>query len=487
MEEKKQIRIYHTHIEVYPYKLGENKYIEKLLSVWIDAEYRFDPIGFHVYNDVLYVPRGFNIYILQKEFNTRAFMNRMNDEYSMTRSYSMLFPPKNRIQEESIDFLTGEGEFKSASKYSQQALILDTGDGKTYATINSIIKLRMRAIIITHQDKIKMQWINTFIEKTNVPDNELCNISGSDVILDIMTGEFDNKSFYFVNHQTLQSYGKQHGWDTIHDLFKKMGIGIKVFDEAHLSFKNVLRVDFFTNTKKTFYLTANFDRSDPNEAKLFQRCFSSVYKFGEQTKFYEEKRRHIIYVPVLYRSNPSFNQLQSVITMHGFSVARFFKYAFHEDNEETMLKIFFDIFEIANQLEGRMLITLPTIEDTYKLKELMEKKYPKLGKTIGTINSKNKKYDNDNTKENDDIIISTIKSCGTGSDIVGLRSVINMEPFNSKITTNQLAGRLREYAKDKNTYFFDLIDIAFPSCEKQYKSKLPRLKKKCKEIQIYRK
>ena len=71
MEENKQIRVYHTHIEVYPYKLGENEHIEKLLSVWIDAEFRYNPIGFYVYNDVLYVPRGFSAYILEKEFNTR--------------------------------------------------------------------------------------------------------------------------------------------------------------------------------------------------------------------------------------------------------------------------------------------------------------------------------------------------------------------------------------------------------------------------------
>lgn len=482
----KQIRVYHTHIEVYPYKLGENEHVEKMLSVWLDADHRYEPIGFYVYNDVLYVPRGFSIFVLQKEFNARAFINRSSDKYEKTKIYSMLFPPKNKIQEESIDFLTGSNEFSSASKYSQQALILDTGDGKTYATVSAIVKMRMRAIIITHQDKIKMQWINTFLEKTNIPSDELCNISGSEVITDIITGEFDNKSFYFVNHQTLQSYGRQHGWDSIKELFTKIRVGIKVFDEAHLSFKNLLRIDFFSNTKKTFYLTANFDRSDPKESRLFRMSFSSVYKFGEQTKFYEEKRKHIIYVPVLYRSNPSYTQLQSVLTMRGFSVSKFFKYAFHEDCNETMLSVFFDTFEIANRLEGRMLITLPTIEDTYKLENLIEKKYPNLQKTIGTINSKNKKEYNYNIKENADIIISTIRSSGTGSDIVGLRSVINLEPFNSKIITNQLAGRLREYAKDKNTYFFDLVDIAFPSCENQYKSKLPHLKKKCKEIQIYR-
>ena len=94
-----------------------------------------------------------------------------------------------------------------------------------------------------------------------------------------------------MNHQTLTSYAKSHGWNAVRDFFKKIHVGVKVYDEAHLSFKNVLRLDMFSNTMKTFYLTANFGRSDSREASLFRRCFSSVYKFGEETKNYEEKRK----------------------------------------------------------------------------------------------------------------------------------------------------------------------------------------------------
>lgn len=481
MEEKK-IRVYHSHIEIFPYTLGENKILEKQLSIWIDAEYRYDPVGYYVMDDTLYVPRGYNIYALEKQFNSTAFTIKECDEYKSFRGVHMVLPPRDRIQEESIDFLSADGKFKNAVPYSQQALVLDTGDGKTYTCIHSIINLKMRAIIITHQDKIKNQWISSFLDKTDVPEDKLININGSGMITNIMKNKVEGY-FYFINHQTITSYAKSHGPEAIRDFFKKIKVGIKVFDEAHLSFKNVIRIDMFSNTKKTFYLTANFGRSDSKESALFKKAFSSVYKFGEETKNYEEKRKHIIYVPVIYRSNPSMMHLQLASNMYGFSVLGFSKYALHLDPDKTMMRNFYQVFDIACNLEGKILVTVPKISDTEYMKSVIAKEYPHLNKTIATINSNNSKEENEDAKKAD-IICSTIKSCGTGVDIHGLRCIINLEPFSSNITTNQLSGRLREYAKDKDTYFFDFIDIGFSVCERQYKTKLKLLKKKCKCIKV---
>jgi superfamily II DNA or RNA helicase len=484
-KEEKKIRVYHTHIEISPYTFGENEKLERQLSIWVDAEYRYDPYGYYIENDVLYIPRGYNTYFLEKNFNSTAFVVREADKHKNFRGVHMLGTPRDRIQKEAIDFLSAKDKFTNASAYSQQALILDTGDGKTFTTINAILNYHMRALIITHQDKIKTQWINTFKEKTDVPEERLINISGSEIITKIMDNEIAEGYFYFINHQTINSYARTHGWLNIRKFFQKIAVGVKVFDEAHLSFKNVLRVDMFSNTVKTFYLTANFGRSDPKEVSLFRRCFSSVYKFGEETKNYEEKRKHIIYVPVLYRSNPSCAQLQMASNMYGFSVLGFSKYALHVDQENTQVRKFYYVLSIALKLEGKILITVPKISDTEYIKKLIEKEYPDLNKKIETINSSNSKEENAENKDAD-IICSTIKSCGTGVDIKKLRCIINLEPFSSNITSNQLSGRLREYAKDKDTYFFDLIDIAFPTCERQYKTKLSYLKKKCKEIQVLR-
>ena len=83
--------------------------------------------------------------------------------------------------------------------------------------------------------------------------------------------------------------------------------------------------------------------------------------------------------------------------------------------------------------------------------------------------------------EKKDIIVSTIKSCGTGKDIKGLRCVICAEPIASKVVIQQTIGRLRPYAKDKNTYFFDIVDICIPTVNWWWKARFKKIQTLVKE------
>lgn len=484
MRENKKIRIYHTHIEVYPYTIGECERIERMLSVWVELEHRFEPIAYYIQDDTLFLPRGFSIPILKTEFNSTPIVIRKCNRSSspICKRLKITSEPRDELQKDAIDFLLCENEYEKALSYSQQVLTLDTGKGKTYITTNAIIQSKTKAIIITHQEKIKEQWIESFLKFTTVDEDCLLNVTSSK-ISKILKGKL-TADFYFVNHQTLNSYAKTYGWDKIKDFFEIIEVGIKVFDESHLSFKNIMKIDFFSNVQKTFYLTATFGRSDVKEDAIYKRVLSSAIKFSSNNKKYED-RKHIIYVPVLYRSNPTTKDYQMSMNAFGFNVLGFFKYAMHGDQDQTMMMKFYHVFDMASSLEGKILITVPTIKDVDLLAENIKKEYPNLDKTIGTIHSGHSKEENEEA-EKCDIICSTIKSCGTGVDIQGLRCLINMEPFSSKIICNQLAGRLREYAKDKDTYFFDLIDIAFDTCERHYKNKLSVMKKKCKAIQNMR-
>ena len=490
-QDPKTIRIYHTHIEVSPYEKGENEKIEKMSSIWDETRYCHVPLSYFVHDGTLILPRGFNINILEEEFETEAFSIHECDEFDKTKQYVMTTPPRDRLQCEAIDFLTSDGKYKNNGVYSQYVLSLETGNGKTYSAVHSVIKLKMKALIITHQSKIKRQWIKTFETMTNVPHDELINIDSNN-LKKILDGKLEG-SYYFINHGLIRNIGKYHGYEAIHDFMKKIKVGIKVIDEAHKEFHNIFTIDSFSDTKKTFYLTATFDRTDPKESRLFKRCFSQACKFSNtsvDTTIVKPKRKHIIYAPVVYRSNPTSLQIANAVNNHGFSVIAFSKYAFDEDMNRTIVKVFFKIFDLClENLEGKILVTAPLITQTEDLANEIKRHLNILGKSllVGTMNSKNEQSENEYYKENADIICTTIKSSGVGTDIKGLRCVINLEPFSSKITGNQLAGRLREYAPDKDTYFFDLIDSAFPRCVDQYKKKIAKnsdLRMKCKEVNI---
>lgn len=478
----KQIKIYHTHTEISPYELGENEHLEKILSIYLEKRHKYDPIGYCVKDGILYVPRGINQFMLQKMFGSTAFVMTQPDNFAyFPRDIKCLAIPRNKIQEESVKFLTSQDRFVNTYGASQQALLLDTGDGKTIVTIMSILYHRMNAMIITHIEDIKQQWIDAFKDKTNIPEDKLINIDSSDTIDKLLDGKIEPGYIYFVNHRTIQSYAKKNGWGKITEFFQFIKVGIKVYDEAHKEFKNIIRMDFFTNTKKTIYLTANFGRSNTKEGYLFKRCFSSVVTFGEETKNYEEKRRHIIAVFVLYRSNPTINQINEVNNSYGLSAMNFMNYSLYEDPDHTLWDIFLDTFLLASRAEGKILITVPRIKDIYFIYRQLQ---PYLdGRSISYIHYKIPEEERELAKESD-VIVSTIDSCGTGKNISKLRSVINLTPFSSEITTNQLSGRLREYSPTEDTFFWDLIDIGFPACEHQYTVKKKYLKKKCKAIKI---
>ena len=482
---KKAIEVFKSHIEVSPYEEGESETIERYMSIY--ENFSYDPVGYYVLNDVLYLPRGCNIAFLEKTFRTTAIYRRGSDEYDTFKWIDVTVPPRSKIQTDSIDFLCCKNEFSKYTGSSQQSLTLDTGDGKTYSAVYAILDYGMDAVIITYLDKIRSQWKDTFLTKTNMQEDDIVLINGSNDMDKVIAGKSVGH-VYLVLHQTIGSYAKNNGWLSVREFFKKTKAGIKVIDEAHRYYENTIRIDMFSNTEKTFYLTANFERGERAENALFKKVFSSVVKFGEETKSYEEKRKHIIYVPVLYKSNPTAQQIMETSNFYGFSAVLFSEYALFGDCYGTLISKLKIVFNKALELEGKILITAPRIDDTTYLKEkikdwLIGTEFE--NRTVETIHSKHTREENDDTAANADIIISTIKSCGTGVDIPKLRVIINLEPFSSNIISNQLSGRLREYAKDKYTYFFDLIDTSFPNCERQYMSKLRFLKKKCKEINIW--
>jgi len=76
---------------------------------------------------------------------------------------------------------------------------------------------------------------------------------------------------------------------------------------------------------------------------------------------------------------------------------------------------------------------------------------------IRTINSNNSKSENERNKSAD-VIVTTIASCGTGTDIPGITDIISCSPFVSKITAEQVFGRIRYCGK--LCHYYDIYDTS---------------------------
>ena len=477
------IKVYNTHIEVYPYNKGDVPQIEKSYSKWDNVTHKYIEIGFYISDNVLYLPRGTSMTLLANLFKTTPILVSKADSSEKIKNFiDMKYEPRDRIQQESIDFLTSENQFKKGLNYSQYGLNLDTGDGKTYCMISGIVKLGMKAIIITHKSRIKKQWYDEFLSKTDISEDRIMCIEGSNDILSIINC-IREADIYIVNHQTISSYARLYSWENVRVFFKKLKVGVKVIDEAHKFFENTLMLDFFSNVKRSYYLTATFTRSDPKEIGIFKKAFSSLYRFGEETLNYEEKRKHINLVVVLYHSKPTYQQIKNITGgAYGFNSYRYIDYALKNDEENTMIKIIKNIIDKTENLKGKILITSPKIESVEMIANAL--KY-ETDKSIGVVHSKQSKDKNDESITKD-IISSTIKGIGEGDNIKGLRILINTEPIASHALVDQLRGRLREYSETEDTYLFYLVDTSIAYTYEMFKRIKPVLQKKCKEIFMMR-
>jgi len=460
-------------MELYPYTKDELYQIED----WYTAVDKFSQTefacGYMIEDGKLYLPKGSPISKIERMISTRANYDTEIDPYEkMSKQYKSVYDTRDKLQEDSIEFLT-------TNPNPQLALNIGTGKGKSYCVAYASTQLRDKIIIITPNEGLKSQWIGTYHKMFNYKPKNLMNIAGSSIMESIMDDSIEPADVYFVNHQTLRSYMTQHNGYSLHKFFKKIKVGIKVYDESHMEFANILLIDFFSNTLKTWYLTATFDRSDKSESICFKRAFSSVDSFGEfESKEVTEK--HVVYHVVNINSRITPKDRYKVVPVYsGMTAASYGAYAFHRDVNQTAYMAIVNILEKIQDLEGKTLIFVPLIDAVDDVVRKLKLDCP--GKSVAAYHSKIPKDEKESAIKKD-IIVSTIKSCGVGRDIPGLRSVISVEPHASKVVAEQMFGRLRPYAENKSTYFFDIVDICIPPITWWWSARFKKINTLAKEV-----
>lgn len=474
--------VYNTHMELYPYKKDDYPVIEDMYMATDSFTGKDIPCGFLIEDNRLLLPRGTHIAKLESICRLRAnFINEDDDYEEMNKKHFSLYDPRDKLQEDSINFLTKEDN-------KQLALNLATGYGKSFCVAYSIVKLGIKAIIITPNEALKQQWlIKTFKNMFDFRNNELMNIAGSNIIEGIMNDsiDFSTTEVFFVNHQTLRSYLTNNNGYALHKFFKKIKVGIKVYDESHMEFGNIILMDYYTNTAKTWYLTATFDRSDKSESKCFKRAFNSVITFGEiESVMVTEK--HVIYHIVNINSHITPKQRATVIGYSGMTGASYGKYAFFDDENQTAYNTILKILDLIKDIDGKILIFVPLID---AVDDIVKKLKKVTDKSVAGYHSRCTKEEKESA-EKKDIIVSTIKSLGTGKDIPGLRCVILAEPIASKVVSQQMFGRIRPYYSTnkegkkemKDTFFFDIVDVCIPAANWWWRSRFKKIKTLAKEV-----
>jgi len=471
-----KIEVLTSSIVIHDYKKGNYISFKNKLSVWQKTKGGGSYITWTAYEEnedeeILRIHKGIKLNELMYYFPKHTLEYDTSGNPCKYMKLNLTTKPRSEIQKDSINYLTNKGNFSEFKNETQRFLCLKPGDGKTYCAINYVTKSGRIPIIIVDNDKILSQWKESFKEFTDIKDEEMFVISGSSTIKKLMKQTNNPYKIYLASHRTLDSYCDGN-WELINNLFQKLGIGDKIFDEAHVEWRNIFYIDIHTDVKNTIYLTATPARSQYNEQEVYSRLFDGIITFG-LTESRTEK--YIRYIEYLWSSHPTEYQELNMSNAHGFDSNAYNDYLLKEKYDK--------FFKMLKQLLNDLWSKDPDqqIAIVVNCNNMIEKLYDDFSKSI-FINSETKKArkikvgrfcglvpksTRDKELENQ-LILTTLKGFGKGVDVDGLCIVINTVSVSSAVIMEQLSGRLR-YKEGTRKYFVQLTDQGFKQCRNHSK------------------
>jgi len=462
------IYAFNTHYEIHNYTLGTLPRLENDLTYRERNSYIVEPRYFYDKDrKIFYIPRGYNSLNLIEWFNKQITYVPFKGKIFPIH-FNMIAEPRNEDQAKAIRFLVGECEYAKYRRDSQKILIMPTGTGKTFCAVSAIQKLGVRTLIIMKTSELKKQWLERISQYTDLGGPNIVDISTSKMLHDYLNNPpNDNQLIFIVTRRLLLSFCNRYGTDALCNVINKMGIGLKIFDEAHQEHETTLFIDYFTNVKFTFYLTATFQLSEDGKDRVFQTVYKDVKKLHIWPL---DSDRHIIYVAVLYNSKPTLAEEGASITRtKKFNMFYYVDYQIRKGELVRCFKKVIDYFLNQKQLKGKSLILSPK-KSTCDL-------FAKLAFEVTEERLSSCSHHSDNRVQNFkeyDIISATQGMLGTGEDIGGLRFLFDTCPRASLPNTDQYSGRLRPYFEDgeqKTTFYVEFVDIGFETIYKWYKKR----------------
>lgn len=408
----------------------------------------------------------FDIIDKSKDFiNTRSESIKMNENYTIRSSF----------EAEGIDFLTSDFLFHS------KMLALATGTGKTFCAVSAAFRLKLPILVISQT--LIDQWVEKIEDYTDctVKNGGIKVVTGVDNLHSMLTKKWSNvKSvFYLSTSTTLSKYVEKYG--SLNDVFDRLGVGIKCFDEFHMNWFQNVRIDMNLNTKHTWYLTATPQRTNRSESKVFARTMSRVPMYGTKSR---DANDHYNLRLVNYNTFPNEYEIQSCMTYKGLSGIMYWNYIFSSYERKMyiigMIKMLLDPI-IKNDPDAKVLIYLAKIEHIETIIEILDKMYKdedtrlKIGNYTTGVGNRKK------IEIRKNIVFTTIGSGGTGLDKEDVVASFVLVPFSSPITASQMIGRLRKI-EDKEVYYYDFIDEGFKTMRNQREKRLSVFRDNCKTI-----
>lgn len=465
---KNKITVRNTCIIINDYNMGDSPQLEEIFKIYDMITHSFNNFGMYYdeKNKRLFLPSGLDLWKIKGYFNEKYYDRETAHPYKHIQDIKMKLLPRDEQQQEALRFMVGVNEYENNFHSNQLSVNLNTGKGKTYCSIATVAFFKIKTMIITGSNSLLSQWGQNIISYTNLQQKDIVHISGSDSINMILQGKSQkalNGQIFLCSHGTLKSFGDTYGWDGVYRLFEILGIGIKIFDEAHTHFENMLMIDYYTNVYKTYYVTATPGRSNWRENRIFQLSIKNVPNID---LFDENNDPHTDYIAIKWNSRPTPQQISACRNKYGLDRMKYIDYITKNSNFYSMMHI---IMDLVIKCKGRVLMYIGTNDGILRVYHWIGTNYPEFIGDIGIFTSLLSKEQKLKEKQKK-ILLSTTKSAGLGEHIEGLKmTIVLAEPFKSEILARQSLGRTR----DPKTLYIELVDMGFRYVKKFYFDKLP--------------
>jgi superfamily II DNA or RNA helicase len=354
-----------------------------------------------------------------------------------------------------IDFLLDDtNTFKPLSA--------QTGIGKTYCSIYAACKLGHPTLIVL--GLLIDQWYDSILKFTDIPADDIYVIKGFDTLECLWEGIKNGfrPKILLCSTRTLAMYCVNPsmsylGLPSYAELQSKLKIGVKIIDECHLNFNTNTMIDFQTNVKYNIYLSATYQRSNQQGKRIFDMYFPSYLKFGDQfTKKYTAVIMEYYHLHIPAKDTARFRlhkgYMHALYENYLVEHVEYMSLFITEVIRPIIIKRFINV-----KKEGQhLLILVATKQFAKEFKAYLDESNLNLELAIFFSGDAGELGNEENLQK--EVIISTIKSCGTGRDIKGLKTCVNTVSFSSEPLTAQVMGRLRQIPGE-DTYFIDLCNL----------------------------
>lgn len=335
----------------------------------------------------------------------------------------------------------------------------------TACAIRSASRLNKPTLIIC--SGLTDQWEQSFYKTTKLTSDDIFIIKGFPSLKKLFKENKDYK-VYIASIETLRSWitNQDDTYRTVPSycqflvLFK---IGTKIVDEFHLNFSAITSIDFRSNVENNIYLSATPARSDKNSNRIFNMIFPINTIDASST--YDKYVHCTTYTYRFDITNP-----RKLTNKFGYNHIKYeTQICANEDLRleyfTRILKPVIDSHYINKFDNGKLLILVQTVQLVHFLLAYCEYYFP--GKVV-------KSYvhgDSDDNLRNSDIIISTPKSAGTGTDIENLVCCLNTISVSSEPLVKQIFGRLRKLPDGRTPEFVDMCNRLIPDQIRHMKSR----------------